>query len=63
MSSDTQVKLTKQEWDAEKTSVQSPETPVDQQPFTPLTVDPKVRRKVDLHLLPLVALLYLCSFL
>lgn len=63
MSTDTPVKLTQQEWDGDKASVKSPETPVDQQLFRPLTVDPKVRRKVDLHLLPLVALLYLCSFL
>lgn len=26
-------------------------------------LDPRVRRKVDLRILPLVALLYLCSFL
>jgi sugar phosphate permease len=62
MSTDTQAKVS-QEWDAEKTSIQSPGTHLDQQSLRPLPVDPKVRRKVDLHLIPLVALLYLCSFL
>ena len=28
-----------------------------------MPVDGKVRRKVDLHVLPLIAVLYLCSFL
>jgi hypothetical protein len=29
----------------------------------PMLMDRKVRRKVDLHLIPLIAILYLCSFL
>ena len=33
------------------------------QSLEPVILDPKVRRKVDLHILPFIALLYLCSFL
>lgn len=29
----------------------------------PMPVDKKIRRKVDLNLIPLIAILYLCSFL
>lgn len=55
---------TEQDW--EKSSVENDgalESPIDREGGEPLAVDPRVRRKVDLHLIPLVAILYLCSFL
>lgn len=48
----------KQEWD----SASSKESPVDRS-LESVILDPKVRRKVDLHILPFIAILYLCSFL
>ncbi|TFK34022.1 major facilitator superfamily domain-containing protein [Crucibulum laeve] len=58
---------TKTEQDWEKTSgsinahTDDREHPVDD--GQPMPVDAKVRRKVDLNLIPLIAILYLCSFL
>lgn len=55
---------TEQDW--EKTSgslvvTDALESPPDD--GQPMPVDPKVRRKVDWNLIPLIAILYLCSFL
>ena len=50
----------KQEWMLN--SALSKGSPIDQS-LEPVILDPKVRRKVDLHILPFIALLYLCSFL
>ncbi|SJL13922.1 related to allantoate permease [Armillaria ostoyae] len=45
-------------WDSEKSILASPVSDGE-----PLVVDKRIRRKVDLNLIPIIALLYLCSFL
>ncbi|PBL00054.1 MFS general substrate transporter [Armillaria gallica] len=45
-------------WDSEKSILASP-VPENE----PLVADKRIRRKVDLNLIPIIALLYLCSFL
>ncbi|KAK0501840.1 hypothetical protein EDD18DRAFT_1347902 [Armillaria luteobubalina] len=45
-------------WDSEKSI---PASPISND--EPLAVDKCIRRKVDLNLIPIIALLYLCSFL
>lgn len=45
-------------WDSEKSILASPVSENE-----PLVADKRIRRKVDLNLIPIIALLYLCSFL
>jgi hypothetical protein len=55
-----------QEWEKTSGSLTSPdvlEGPVNVDDDQPMPVSSSVRRKIDLHLIPLVAILYLCSFL
>lgn len=54
---------TKDEKDWEKTSDDQETFESTTNDDEPMPVDLRIRRKVDLHLIPLVAVLYLCSFL
>lgn len=58
---------TDQGWEKESGSLPPPDDLVDSlessDPGQPMPVNSKVLRKVDLHIVPLIALLYLCSFL
>lgn len=52
------------DWEKHSDSIVVPDA-LENQPDDnePMPVDPRVRRKVDFNLIPLISLLYLCSFL
>lgn len=61
---ETSPTKTEQDWEKNSGSLAVPdglESPADD--GSPMPVDSRVRRKVDLNLIPLIAILYLCSFL
>ena len=64
MAEKTDHQVNDKDWEQHSGSLVVPDA-LENQPEDgePMPVDPRVRRKVDWNLIPLIAALYLCSFL